>query len=63
MCRKIVDGPLKEYRPLPGKGPIERLKEHDYDLSHLKLVVLSHQHFDREYQGRLKGNALTLGSD
>ncbi|GFZ51913.1 hypothetical protein JCM24511_09683 [Saitozyma sp. JCM 24511] len=44
--RKIVEGPLKQFKPLPGRGPIERLQGHEYDLSRLKLVVLSHQHFD-----------------
>ncbi|WRT63722.1 uncharacterized protein IL334_000645 [Kwoniella shivajii] len=44
--KKIVDGPLKEFIPHPGPGPIPRLKEQGFDVEKLKLVVFSHQHFD-----------------
>lgn len=47
MDRPIVDGPLKEFVPQGGKGPIQRLREGGFDLERLKLVMLSHQHFDR----------------
>ncbi|WWC66674.1 uncharacterized protein I206_100578 [Kwoniella pini CBS 10737] len=45
--KKIVDGPLKEFVPHTGPGPIARLRKHGYDLGKLGLVVFSHQHFDR----------------
>ncbi|WVW81950.1 hypothetical protein I302_103953 [Kwoniella bestiolae CBS 10118] len=45
--KKIVEGPLKEFIPHPGPGPIPRLQKHGFDLNKLKLVVFSHQHFDR----------------
>jgi hypothetical protein len=48
-CRPIVDGPLKEFIPRGGKGPIQRLTEGNFDLERIKLVMLSHQHFDRQY--------------
>ncbi|WVR09064.1 hypothetical protein IAU60_006125 [Kwoniella sp. DSM 27419] len=44
--KKIVDGPLKQFEPFPGPGPISRLNKHGYDLSKLKMVAFSHQHFD-----------------
>ncbi|WVQ62538.1 uncharacterized protein L199_000680 [Kwoniella botswanensis] len=44
--KPIVDGPLKEFIPHPGPGPVSRLKEHGFDFRKLKLVVFSHQHFD-----------------
>ena len=47
-ARTIVDGPLKEFIPHGGKGPIQRLREGNFDLERIKCVMLSHQHFDRE---------------
>jgi hypothetical protein len=46
--RTIVDGPLKEFVPHGGKGPIQRLREGNFDLDRIKCVMLSHQHFDRK---------------
>ncbi|WVF65549.1 hypothetical protein IAT40_000277 [Kwoniella sp. CBS 6097] len=48
--KKIVEGPLKEFKPHPGPGPITHLKEHGYDVSKLKLVAFSHQHFDPDFR-------------
>jgi hypothetical protein len=47
-ARTIVDGPLKEFIPHGGKGPIQRLREGSFDLERIKCVMLSHQHFDRK---------------
>jgi len=47
-ARKIVEGPLKEFIPHGGKGPIKRLREGNFDLERIKCVMLSHQHFDRK---------------
>jgi hypothetical protein len=47
-ARTIVDGPLKEFIPHGGKGPIQRLREGNFDLERIKCVMLSHQHFDRK---------------
>lgn len=46
--RTIVDGPLKDFIPHGGKGPIQRLREGNFDLDRIKCVMLSHQHFDRK---------------
>ena len=43
-----MDGPLKEFIPHGGKGPIQRLREGNFDLEKIKCVMLSHQHFDRK---------------
>jgi hypothetical protein len=48
-ARAIVDGPLKEFIPHGGKGPVQRLREGDFDLDRIKCVMLSHQHFDRKF--------------
>jgi len=46
--RTIVDGPLKEFIPHGGQGPIQRLREGNFDVDRIKCVMLSHQHFDRK---------------
>lgn len=46
--RPIREGPLKEFTVHPGQGPIECLEKGGFDISRIKLLVLSHQHFDRE---------------
>ena len=47
-----MDGPLKEFIPHGGKGPIQRLREGNFDLDRIKCVILSHQHFDRTFYNR-----------
>ena len=55
--RTIVDGPLKEFIPHGGKGPIQRLREGNFDLDRIKCVMLNHQHFDR----KTSSDSLLLG--
>ncbi|ORY29316.1 beta-lactamase-like protein [Naematelia encephala] len=43
----IVNGALKKFIPHPAPGPISRLVQHGYDVSKIKLVIFSHEHFDR----------------
>ncbi|WVQ93214.1 hypothetical protein IAU59_000278 [Kwoniella sp. CBS 9459] len=44
--KKIVEGPLKEFMPHTGPGPITHLKVHGFDVTKLQMVAFSHQHFD-----------------
>ena len=44
-----MDGPLKEFVAQGGKGPIQRLRAGGFDLDKIKVVMLSHQHFDRTF--------------
>lgn len=46
--RMTKETALKEFIPQPGIGVMRALTEKEYDTSQIKMVVLSHRHFDRK---------------